>query len=49
MDNWLTIPERRRGMPIWRLCALMGVTFLILWVGSPVMFAYVLGPVNSAY
>jgi hypothetical protein len=43
MDDWLAIPNRRRGMPIWRLCALMGVTFLILWIGAPMLFAAVWG------
>jgi hypothetical protein len=47
MENWLKIPDRRRSMPIWRLCALMGVSFLILWIGSPVVFSYVLGPLNG--
>jgi hypothetical protein len=26
-------------MPRWRLCLLMAVTFLTLWVGAPVLFA----------
>ncbi|MGB4827513.1 MAG: hypothetical protein WBP18_09640 [Paracoccaceae bacterium] len=39
MEDWLRIPDRRRGIPHWRLCLLMGVTFLILWVGAPVLFA----------
>lgn len=41
MDEWLRIPERRRGIPAWRLCLLMAVSFLILWVGAPVLFAMV--------
>jgi hypothetical protein len=49
MESWLKIPERRRGMPIWRMCALMAVTFLILWVGSPVLFSYMLGAVNGGF
>ncbi|NGM43960.1 hypothetical protein G5B31_00265 [Rhodobacter sp. SGA-6-6] len=39
MDDWLQIPDRPRGMPRWRLCLLMAMTFLMLWAGSPVLFA----------
>lgn len=49
MENWLKIPERDRSMPIWRLCTLMGVMFLTLWIGSPFLFALFFGPVGSSY
>jgi len=39
MDDWLEIPPRRRGIPAWRLCVMMAVTLLTLWVGAPVVFA----------
>lgn len=39
MEDWLQIPDRPRGMPRWRLCLLMAMTFLMLWTGSPVLFA----------
>jgi hypothetical protein len=39
MDNWLRIPTRRKGIPQWRLCLMMAVTLLTLWVGAPVLFA----------
>lgn len=42
MEEWLRIPDRPKGMPLWRLCALMAVSFLILWVGSPMLFALAL-------
>lgn len=42
MDDWLQIPDRPQGMPRWRLCLMMAVTFLILWVGAPVLFALAL-------
>jgi hypothetical protein len=41
MDDWLRIPERRAGIPAWRLCLLMGVLALILWVGAPILLAAV--------
>ncbi len=43
MDDWLRIPDRRPGIPAWRLCLLMGVLALILWVGAPILFAAVTG------
>jgi hypothetical protein len=45
MDDWLQIPDRRRGLPTWRLCLLMAVTLLILWVGAPV-FSVFMGGAN---
>jgi len=39
MDEWLDIPVRPRTMPRWRLCLLMAISFLTLWVGAPVLFA----------
>jgi hypothetical protein len=47
MDDWLQIPERRRGVPAWRLCLLMAVTFLILWIGAPILLAAALGTQGS--
>ena len=38
MEEWLHIPATRKGIPVWRLCLLMAVTFLILWIGSPLFF-----------
>jgi hypothetical protein len=38
MEEWLRIPYRRRRIPAWRMCTLMAVSFLILWVGAPVLF-----------
>jgi len=37
MDDWLRVPERRKGIPVWRLCVLMGLTFLMLWTASPLL------------
>jgi hypothetical protein len=45
MDKWLQIPDRRRGLPTWRLCLLMAVTLLILWVGAPLLEAMTAGTV----
>ena len=33
-------PDRRRSIPHWRLCLMMAVTFLTLWVGAPMLFAH---------
>jgi hypothetical protein len=41
MEDWLQIPDRPKGIPTWRLCLLMGVMFLILWIGAPVLLALV--------
>jgi hypothetical protein len=49
MEDWLKIPERNRFVPIWRLCALMGVMFLTLWIGSPLLFAFVFGSIDASY
>ena len=38
MDDWLQVPERRKGIPVWRLCLLMAVTFLLIWIGKPLFF-----------
>ncbi|MBK6466058.1 MAG: hypothetical protein IPF96_03620 [Rhodobacter sp.] len=39
MEDWFRVPDRRRSIPHWRLCLVMGVTFLTLWVGAPMLFA----------
>lgn len=38
MDDWLQVPERRKGIPVWRLCLLMAVSFMIIWIGAPLVF-----------
>jgi hypothetical protein len=35
-------PRPPRRIPVWRLCLLMALVFLILWIGAPVLFAWVL-------
>lgn len=47
LEDWLKVPERRRGIPAWRLCLLMGLTALILLAGAPVLFALDAG--NTAF
>ena len=41
MDEWLEIPDRPQTLPQRRLCLLMGLTFLLFWVGAPEVFAAV--------
>ena len=41
MDEMLKIPERRRGMPVWRLCLIMALTVLLLIAGAPMLFAII--------
>ncbi|WP_263626480.1 hypothetical protein [Xinfangfangia pollutisoli] len=38
MEEWLRIPDRRRRVSSWRSCVLMGLGFLTLWAGAPVLF-----------
>ncbi len=37
MDDWLEVPKRRKGLPVWLLCLLMGAGFLLLWLGFPLL------------
>lgn len=37
MEEWLKVPERKRGIPVWRLSLLIAVTILIIIVCVPIL------------
>ena len=39
MENWLQIPEKRKRLPVFRLCLIMALTVLILLLAGPRVYA----------